>query len=448
MKTIIKLPHLYEPRPYQLPFLQAFDSGYRRLIQIWHRRSGKDKTDLNLVIREMQTNVGNYYYAFPTYSQGRKAIWEGRGKDGIAYRDHFPKELIEKTHDGLMQIWFKNGSLFQIVGVEDADTLVGTNPRGIVFSEYSLQNPKAWDLMRPILAENEGWAIFNYTPRGKNHGFKLFEMASTNPRWFVSKLTVDGTHALKQEDIDEERRSGMTEDLIQQEFYCSFISAIQGSIYWPEIDAAQRNGQFKDVMHDPKMMVHTVWDLGKNDTNCIGFYQSDGVTIRKIDYMQGSRKGLPDWIKLVNDRAKERGYNYGRHYAPHDIEVSDYSVSGEQTRREVARALKFEFEVVPKLSMSEGIEAGKRLFKKMVVDKTRCSEWLEAIPQYSREYDEDNKIFKDKPLHDWTSHYADEHRYAALIHHLFDNEGDMTLQESIEVTRYDRQTSARSDAGL
>lgn len=430
----IELPHKFSPRFYQLPFFEAFDRGFRRLILIFHRRAGKDKICLNLVAREMWEHVGNYYYAFPTYSQGRKAIWEGRGKDGIAYLDHFPKELVAGTHDSLMQVRYTNGSLFQIVGVEDPDTIVGTNPRGIVFSEYSLENPKAWDLLRPILAENGGWAIFNYTPRGRNHGFQLYEMARQNPKWWVSRLTVDDTHVLTKDDIDEERRAGMTEDLIQQEFYCSFIAAVQGSIYWNEIQAAEKNNQFADVPYDPRLLVHTVWDLGKDDTNCIGFYQSNGVTIRKIDYLSGNRLGLPDWIKKV----KEKPYVYGKHFAPHDIEVSDYSTSGDQSRKDIAKGLGFDFEVVPKFSREEGIDAGRRLFKKLYVDKTKCADFLEAIPQYAREYDEEKKKFKDTPSHDWTSHFADEHRYAALVHHLFENDHDRIVSESVEGNRRER----------
>lgn len=373
----------------------------------------------------MLGEIGNYYYTFPTYSQGKKALWEGRGKDSVKYLDYFPKKLIEgKPNDTEMKVKFKNGSLFQVIGVEDIDKIVGTNPRGIVFSEYSLQNPKVWDYMRPILAENKGWAIFNYTPRGKNHGYKLYEMAKGNPMWFVSKLTVDDTHALTGQDIDEERKSGMSEDMIQQEFYCSFISATQGSIYWQEVDIAEKNGQFKDVPHDPRLLVYTVWDLGKNDTNCIGFYQSNGLTIRKINYLSGNRKGLPDWIREIRRVANEQGYNFGKHFAPHDIAVSDYSLTGNQSRLEVARDLGIEFEVVPNLLIQEGIEAGRRLFKRLYVDKSKCAEWLEAIPQYTREYDEENKIFKDKPLHDWTSHFADEHRYASLVYDKFRNETD------------------------
>lgn len=439
----VSLPHKYEPREYQRPLWEAFDGGYRRLIQIWHRRSGKDKTDLNIVAREMWEHVGNYYYAFPTYSQGRKAIWEGRGKDGIAYLDHFPKELVSGTHDSLMQVRYKNGSLFQIVGVEDPDTIVGTNPRGIVFSEYSLQNPKAWDLLRPILAENEGWAIFNYTPRGKNHGFKLYEMAKGNPKWFVTKLTVDDTHVLTLEDIEEERRSGMTEDMVQQEFYCSFIAAVQGSYYWEQVDKAERDKHFKDIPYDPKLLVHTVWDLGKNDYNCIGFYQSDGVSVRKIDYLAGGRKSLGEWIKEV----KEKPYLYGKHFAPHDIEVSDYTLDGDQTRREYAKALGFEFEVVPNIPIVDGIDAGRRFFSKLYADKTKCADWLDAIPQYTKVYDEENKTFKNKPLHDWTSNYADEHRYASLVHEQFNNEVEQRTIESVREIRRER-TEARSDTGM
>jgi hypothetical protein len=97
---------------------------------LYHRRAGKDIVCLNLVIAEMALNVGNYYYAFPTYAQAKKALWEGRGKDGVKYLDYFPKVLLQgKPNDTEMKIKFKNGSLFQVVGLDDVDKLVGTNPK-------------------------------------------------------------------------------------------------------------------------------------------------------------------------------------------------------------------------------------------------------------------------------------------------------------------------------
>jgi len=250
------MPHKFKPRDYQLPLLEAFDKGFTRLVQVWNRRSGKDKVCLNIVAREMALNVGNYYYLYPTYEQGRKALWENRGSDGIKYLEHFPKELIKRQNDHEMKIEFKNGSIFRVIGVEDPDKVVGPNPRGVVFSEYSLQNPQAWELFRPILAENKGWAIFNFTPRGRNHGYKMYEMAKGNPMWFVEKLTVDdtkdhsGNPIFSPEQIQGERDSGMDEDLIQQEYYCDFNAPLLGSYYGKYISKADKEGRITDVDYE------------------------------------------------------------------------------------------------------------------------------------------------------------------------------------------------------
>src|ERR1044072_1249514 len=263
----VTLPYKFTPRTYQLPLLEAFDSGlYNRFLQLWHRRSGKDKEDINICAREMARIVGSYYYFFPTYTQGKKALWDGIGKDGTRYLDHFPTELLDgKPNDTEMKVRYRNGSIFQVIGTEDIDRVVGTNPRGCVFSEYSLQNPKAWEYMRPVLRENGGWATFNYTPRGKNHGPDLYEMALNNPKWYVSKLTVDDTKVLTPQDIQEERDAGMSEELIQQEFYCSFTAAIMGAYYWKEYDEAEKAGRFRNVPYESAALVHTVWDLGIRD---------------------------------------------------------------------------------------------------------------------------------------------------------------------------------------
>lgn len=214
---------LYQPRPYQIPLLKAFDEGCKRLFHIWHRRCGKDLTDLNIVVAEMATTVGNYYYFLPTYSQAKKVIWEGKTKDGTPFLDFFPKELIAgKPNDTELKIKFKNGSLFQLIGSDNIDSIVGTNPRGCVFSEFPLQDPKAWNYMRPILAENGGWAIFNGTPRGKNHAWDVMVMAKDSPNWFVEVLTVEQTNAITKEALADEKKE-MPQDLYEQEYYCKFI---------------------------------------------------------------------------------------------------------------------------------------------------------------------------------------------------------------------------------
>lgn len=406
----ITLPHLFSPRSYQLPFLEAFDSGrYNRFIQLWHRRSGKDKLDLNLMAREMQEHVGIYYYFFPTYSQGKKALWEGIGKDGVRYIDHFPLELVESINHTEMKVKYKNGSIFQVIGTDDIDRIVGTNPRGVIYSEYSLQNPKAWEFIRPILRENGGWAIFNFTPRGKNHAYDLYMAAQSNAHWFVQKLGVDDTNVLTPADIQEEREAGMTEDMIQQEFYCSFTAAIQGSYYWTQYDEAERNQRFGHVPYDEALPVYTVWDLGIGDSMAIGFYQLVGQEVRMIDYLEATGQGLPWYAQQI----QQKGYVYGDHYAPHDIKVRELGTG--KSRLETAKTLGINFKVVESLPIQDGIDAGRILFKRLWVDETKCKEWLRLIPQYTKEWDEERKCFKDKPLHDWTSHGADMYRYAAIV---------------------------------
>lgn len=224
----ITIPYNYTPRPYQLPFLQAMERGQKRAALIWHRRCGKGKTLINFTAARMCERVGGYYHCFPEYNQGRKILWDGRDKDGFKFTDHFPREIIKGTPNNTeLKITLRNGSIWQIIGADNYDSLVGPNPVGIVFDEWAVSDkyPKAWDYFRPILAENDGWAVFIYTPRGRNHGFSLYQNALNNPDWFCQVLTVRDTQAISQEAIDAERRAGMSEDMIQQEFYCSFIAS-------------------------------------------------------------------------------------------------------------------------------------------------------------------------------------------------------------------------------
>jgi hypothetical protein len=228
----ITIPHNFIPRPYQQGLYNAIADGYKRAVAVWHRRSGKDKTLLNLIVKESHKRIGTYYYFFPTYNQGRKVLWDGIDRDGFNYMDHIPEDIRENTNQQEMKIKLKCGSMIQVIGTDNIDAIMGTNPVGCVFSEYSLQNPEAWDLIRPILAENGGWAVFNYTPRGRNHGFVLYEMAKNNPDWFCELLTIEDTGGVvTPATIQAEREAGMSEEMIKQEFYCSFEASLSACFF-------------------------------------------------------------------------------------------------------------------------------------------------------------------------------------------------------------------------
>ena len=204
------------------------DSGIRRALIVWHRRSGKTKTLLNFAIKKAFERVGAYYHAFPEYGQGRKIIWDGIDREGNNLLDiHIPHSIRKSTNKTEMKIELINGSIYQIIGADNYDSLVGPNPVGIIFDEWAVSDryPDAWDYFRPILVENGGWAVFPYTPRLRNHGWTLYQMALKNPLWFCQLLTVNDTRAISRADIQAERDSGMSEDMIQQEFYCSFLAS-------------------------------------------------------------------------------------------------------------------------------------------------------------------------------------------------------------------------------
>ncbi len=184
----------------------------------------------------MLERVGTYYYFLPTYSQAKKVIWNGIDKQGMKFLDHFPAELVTKKNESEMKIEIRNGSVFQVVGADNIDSIVGTNPIGVVLSEYPLMKPQVWEYLRPILAENGGFAIFVYTPRGKNEGWKILQIAKENDKeWWHQVLTVDDTQAISKEALEQEKAE-MPSDLFEQEYYVKFIDTVKKSNQFQEID--------------------------------------------------------------------------------------------------------------------------------------------------------------------------------------------------------------------
>ena len=249
----ITLPYQFSPRQYQIPLLKAWDSGIKRMFWVAHRRSGKDKTVFANLPKKMMERVGTYYYFLPTYAQAKKVIWTGADKNGFKFLDHFPKEIVKSINQSDMIIELVNGSILQMVGADNIDRIVGTNPIGVVFSEYSLMKQDVWNFISPILRENGGWAIFIMTPRGMNHAYDLMKQVECDKKWFVQVLTVEETKALSREDL-EEARNEMPEDLFKQEYYCVFVA--NGLGFFRRID----ENVYKTEEYQPKEMA--MYQLG------------------------------------------------------------------------------------------------------------------------------------------------------------------------------------------
>ncbi len=402
---MIELPYRFDPRDYQKPVMKALiRDGVKRAVCVWHRRAGKDKTFLNiLVIKAMQT-MGNYAYYFPTATLGRKALWDNiDARSGLRVIDHLPRELVAKVNEQQMKITLVNGSTIQVLGTETLD-VVGGNPIGVIFSEAAQHRPDAFDYIRPILAENDGWALFNGTPRGKNWFFKLAEMARQNPDWFYQLLTVEDTDALSAEDIETERRGGMRKEMIQQEFFCDWSAALPGAIYGKVIEQARRDGRICSMEVDPSALVHTCWDLGSPRHTVVWYFQILGREIRMIDCDMGREETITERAA----RMFNRGFTYGRHLLPHDANQTERT--GLTLRDELARAglPSASLTVVPRTqSVWIGINHALEMFNAISFRSPQCDNGVEALSAYRQHIESDGGLTKAAPIADWAAHPSD-----------------------------------------
>lgn len=415
-QTKITIPYEFTPRPYQVDLFKAMDSGYKRAITVWHRRCGKDKSMFNLLIKKAFERKGVYYYFFPEFAQAKRVIWDGIDGSGFKFLDHIPDILIHRKNGTDMKIELVCGSIIQLIGTDKFDKVRGANPVGCVFSEFAFQNPKAWNIIRPILSENGGWAIFNSTPNGKNHFYDLFNMAESNDRWFTQFLTIkdtvkeDGTPVITEEAVQEEIDAGMSEEMVQQEFYCNWTANSQGFYYLSHIEDAEKDGRIGTVPFDTSAPVETWWDIGVGDSTVIWFTQTMGSTIHVIDYYKNKGRGLAHYAKILQGKK----YVYRSHNFPHDMANTEFGTG--RTRYEVAEELfkGTRLNIVQKVGLEDGINAVRIVLPSCHFDRSRCLDGLDALRNYHRQYDERLQEYKDKPVHDWASDPADAFRYLAV----------------------------------
>lgn len=399
-------------------------------------RSGKDVVAFNAMIRAAIRKVGVYFYCLPTYSHARKVIYDGILSNGTKFLDFIPPELIASKNGQEMKITLVNGSLIQLVGSDTASqSLVGTNPQGVVFSEWALAEPSAYQFIRPALLYNSGWVIFVSTPRGRNHMFEMHEIAKNSSEWFVSVKTVLDTGIISMQEINNERKT-MSEDLIQQEYFVSYTAGVEGSYYCRYLDKARLNNQIGIVPWEPSFKCWTAWDLGVHDKTIILIFQQVGQIIRVIDMVEGCDKGLDYYTKVLS----EKPYVWGGHFAPHDIKVRELTTG--LSRLELAARMGIRFDVAPNLPIEDGIELCRINFPRIWIDESKCANLVKALESYRREWDDKRKVYKQNPLHDDSSHYADAFRYMNLVlDRTRDTYSAQDLRKSYEQTVYGRTQS-------
>ena len=452
-------------RNYQAPLHQYMSGGGKRAIEIAHRRWGKDEIALALTFQALSTGrPATYWHCLPRLVQARRSIWTAvnphTGKRRID--EAFPVELREVTNEQEMFIRFKNQSTYQVIGSDTYDSLVGASVAGIVFSEWALANPSAWGYLSPILRENNGWALFITTPRGKNHAYDMYNHARKSDDWFAEISDARDTGAFNDEQLDGIREEYVSlygpefgASQFEQEYLCSFEASILGSFYGGELATARADGRICEVKHDPSLPVQTVWDIGYSDDTAILFVQVAANEVRIIDTYSTNGQPLSHYAEVI----ASKNYNYSRHVLPHDAQAKTLAAAGRSVYEQLVNDHKMKRVTILRNTNTEqqGVMAARHLFPRLWIDESQ-EEFINALSQFRREWDDSGKTFRDRPVHDWTNHYADALRYLAwtwrepprpTVEKLrpiitIDGRSTLTMNDLVKASTKRRQAGARN----
>ncbi|MFN3513912.1 MAG: hypothetical protein ACK41C_12745 [Phenylobacterium sp.] len=409
----VTLPEAWRPRPYQVALWDHMMGGGKRADVAAHRRWGKDEVALQLAMRKMSWRPGVYWHLLPEVGQGRRAIWEAVNPHTGRRRidEAFPPKLRRRTLDGEMMIELENGAVWRVLGSDNYDALVGAPPLGVVFSEWALSKPEAWAYLRPILAENGGWAVFLWTPRGRNHAVKAFEARARSPGWFTLRAPATETDVFTPEQLARERaeliaETGSTEEgeaRFASEYLVDFEAAAPGAYYASLLKAAQAAGRIGRVPYDPSLPVDTAWDLGIDDYTAVWFFQRAGREIRAIDYFETGGEGLQ---AIVREAIAAKPYVYGTHHLPHDVMVRELGAGG-RSRYETLEGLGLRpIQVGAAADPEDRVNAARLMIPLTWFDAEGCARGLERLRAYRKRWNRATASYAG-PLHDAASHGAD-----------------------------------------
>jgi phage terminase large subunit len=390
----------YTPRP---PFEGFHSSNKRWTLIVAHRRAGKTVACIvELLTAALSTSKTNARYAYiaPYYGQAKQVAWD--------YLKRFAAQVAVKVSESELSVDLANGSRIRLYGADNPDSLRGMYLDGVVLDEYADMRSSVWgEIIRPLLADRQGWAVFIGTPKGRNAFCELYEKAQKNSEWLCLTLKASETKLLAQKELDDARKV-MTESQYEQEFECSFEAAIHGAVYAKELKRVRAAGRIRKVPYDSTRLVETFWDLGRGDPTSIWFYQNIAGEKRFIDYFEDHGETITYYLSIL----RSRGYQYDTLWLPHDAEHKHMET--DKSVADICRANNFKVRIVPNLPLAEGINAARLLLATCYFDEEKCAPGIEGLQSYRWDFNERLEELKSVPVHDWASHPADGFRYAAV----------------------------------
>lgn len=343
-------------------------------------------------------------YVAPYRSQAKSVAWD--------YLKYFSRPIAKSTNEADLIIELLNGAKIRLFGADNADAMRGLGFDGLYLDEYGDFKPSVWgNVVRPALSDKQGWCVFGGTPKGKNQFWDIYETSKRLPNeWFTLSLPASKSNLLPESEL-QAAQAQLAEDQYLQEYECSFEAAIVGAIWGTEMRKVSEDGRITKVENQIEVKTHTAWDLGHTDDTAIWWYQVIANEIHIVDFFALSGGTIEEFVAKI----KEKPYNYGKHYLPHDARARTLASGGKSVIEQMATHLGINnLAIVPSLSVQDGIQAVRMALPKCWFDAEKCADGIEALRQYQREYDEDKKAFRQTPKHDWTSHPADAMRMLAI----------------------------------
>ena len=394
----------YRPRP---QFIAFHERAQRFACIVAHRRAGKTVAcinDLQDGALRCERERPRFAYIAPFLKQSKAVAWDYLRAAAA------PLHVLGGTvHESELRVDYHNGGQVRLYGADNPDALRGIYLDGVVLDEYADMDPRVWsEIIRPALADRQGWAVFIGTPRGRNAFFEAWRRALTDDAWFALMLRASETALIPAAELDLAQHD-LSDDQYAQEFECSFDAAIVGSYYGKLMGAAERDKRITGVPYEPSAMVWTAWDLGIRDATAIWFAQAVGREIRIIDYYEGSGVDLGHYVREINSR----DYVYGGHIMPHDAQAKELGTG--KSRLEVLESLGLKnLTIAPIHRVEDGINAVRVFLPKCWFDAGKCARGVDALKLYRSEYDDKLQVLRPRPVHDWASHAADAFRYLAM----------------------------------
>lgn len=306
----------------------------------------------------------------------------------------------------------RNGSSFIFAGIkQNVGNLKSYEGCDICWVEEAQNvSKKSWEVLIPTIRKDgsEIWVSFNPDLETDEtyqrfvvhppHGACVVKVNWSDNPWFSGVLRQEMDH-LREKDPDayEHVYNGM----------CNTV--VEGAIYKTQLIAADKEGRICRVPYDPVQPVHTFWDLGFGDNVSMWFAQSIGFDFRLIDFESDCLQDVGHYLKRLQDRP----YVYGTHYLPHDAKAKTLAAGGRSVEQQIAAGGR-KVQIVPKLSVTDGIAAARAIFGRCWFDADKCADGVQALRHYRYEKDEQLGTYKKEPLHDWASHPADAFRYFAV----------------------------------